>query len=349
MRRSRAAGSALVLRLGAALAVAAAAPSAQAEPPNVADVEEARKHYARGVALYEQGADAASLAELERAYELAPNWKVLYELGVVELALHDFASALKHFERYLAEGQDGVKPARKQEVQDHVARLRQQVGTIDFVTVAGAEIVLDDVVIGTTPFAKPLIVNPGHHKLVASKDGLSGESRLVSIAGGDHSIVELSIPTPSLPVPPPAAATEPPPAPVTPPASSIALVPEGEAPPQATAPVPPPRHLATPWIGWIATGALASGAIATGVAALAANEDLTHAKADGPSSAGTLSSLSSRAHAFALASDIMTGATVVAGGVTLYFTLRSPAHPPASVASFSLGLGPGRLSLQGIF
>ena len=105
----------------AAAAIAAAlasAPSAHAQAPSATDVEEARKHYARGVELYNQGADGAALAELERAYQLAPNWKVLYELGVVELNLHDFASALRHFEQYLDEGKDAVKGARRKEVTD---------------------------------------------------------------------------------------------------------------------------------------------------------------------------------------------------------------------------------------
>ena len=120
---------AAALSLCAAISVVAPARAQQAPAPG--DVEEARKHYARGVELYDQGADASALAELERAYQLAPNWKVLYELGVVELAVHDFAAALKYFEQYLDEGKDAVKGARKKEVVDDVARLRQQVATIE--------------------------------------------------------------------------------------------------------------------------------------------------------------------------------------------------------------------------
>jgi hypothetical protein len=318
-------------------------------PPAAGDVEEARKHYARGVELYNQGADSAALAELERAYQLAPNWKVLYELGVVELAVHDFAAALRYFERYLDEGQDAVKGARRQEVTADIAQLRQEVATIEVATADGADIKLDDVTVATAPLAKPLLVNAGHHKLGASKDGRVAEARVLSVAGGDHTRVELAIPELA---PPPTLAPPPPPAPAPEPVSP-AVLPPLEPPRVAREEVAAPRPRMPLWIGGIATGVLATGAVVTGVVALGANSDLTHAKNDGPSSSGTLSNLSSRARAFALASDVMTGTAVVAAGVTLYFVLRSPSHAagaaPSTSPGLSLGLGLARAELQGRF
>jgi hypothetical protein len=103
------------------------------------------------------------------------------------------------------------------------------------------------------------------------------------------------------------------------------------------------------WIGWATTGTLAVGALATGIEALSANTSLSHAKSDGPASADTLNGLSSRARGFAIASDVMTGATVVAGGVTLYFTLRkAPKHAPAR-AGMGVELGVGKVSVAGSF
>lgn len=325
-------------------AALAAAQAARAQAPPAMNVEEARKHYARGVELYNQGADGAALAELERAYQLVPNWRVLYELGVVELNLHDFASALRHFEQYLDEGKDAVKGARRQEVLDDVARLRQQVATIEVVTAPGAEITLDDVAVATAPLARPLVVNPGHHRLGASRDGLVAETRALSVAEGDRTRVNLVLPEPA---PPPALAPPPPvvPEPAPPPPPPLTL-----PPPREVREEPPAPRARTPvWIGAIATGALATGAVVMGLEALSANDSLTRAKSDGPSTSSTLGSLSSRAHAFALASDILTGTAVVAGGVTLYLVLRAPPRAASAGPSVSLGLGPGRASLEGRF
>jgi hypothetical protein len=327
-----------------------AAPARAQPAPTPGEVEEARKHYARGVELYEQHADTAALGELERAYELAPNWKVLYELAVVELALHDFAASLGHFEQYLDQGKEAVKGARREEVIARIAQLQQEVGTIDLVTAAGAELKVDDVDVGTAPLAKPLILNPGHHKLAASKDGVVAESRAISVAGGDRTRVELLIPAPvpaPVPSPSPAAVVPPP------------LPPSSLPGPAETLPAPrggreetsPPSTPYPPWLGFSATGLFASGAIVTGIEALSASSSLSRAKSDGPSTAATLGSLASRAHAFALASDILSGSALLVGGVTLYFTLRAPrtAPAPAPAASASLAVGLGRVSIEASF
>jgi len=325
----------------------AAVATARADAPSSSDVEEARKYYARGVALYEQGADDAALAALERAYKLAPNWKVLYELGAVEMALHDFAAALKYFKQYLEEGADGVKPARTKEVADYIAQLEQQVATIELAAASGAEITLDDIVVGTAPLPKALVVNPGHHRIAASKDGLGSGKRALNVAGGDRVRVEIElappVPLPPEPAPLVALAPAPAPPPVIPP----------PAPPAEAA--PPPRTTPFPlWLGWGVTGAFATGAIVTGLEALSANSSLTNAK-HGPSTPDSLASLSSRAHSFALACDIMTAAAVVAGVTTLYFELRphprmpQPAPPAEGSATVSVGLGLGRLVVEGCF
>jgi hypothetical protein len=98
-------------------------------------------------------------------------------------------------------------------------------------------------------------------------------------------------------------------------------------------------------VGWAATGALALGAGVTGGVALATLSDLRHAKTDGPSSSSDLSSLSSRAKGWAVASDLCTATAVVVGGISLYFTLRaSAARDPVRV-----GVGPGSVAVHGSF
>src|SRR5262249_2683195 len=150
----------------------------------------------------------------------------------------------------------------------------------------GADITLDEVAVGTSPLAKPLVVNPGHHKIGATKGGRSAESRVVSVAGADHAKVELTIEEAAPPAPPPVAAPVETPAP-PPPAAPAPI--ETPAPPAA-------ETRGTPtgiWLGWAATGALATGAVVSGILALNANSDLTHAKNDGPAPGSELDRLSS--------------------------------------------------------
>jgi hypothetical protein len=283
-------------------------------PPGA--LEDARKHYQRGVQLYGEGADEAALAELQRAYDLAPNWKVLYDVGLVELQLHDFVGALRAFQRYLEGGGDAIAAARRADVTAKIAQLQGEVASIDARAEDGATILLDDVPIGAAPLPAPLVVNPGRHRVGATKEGRVAEARAISVAGGDRQQVEVVLPSIAAP---PALPPAPEPAPVTPPAPQAApLAPPAEAAPPADR---PPL-----WIGWLATGALATGAIVMGVDAVHTSAELSDAKST--ATAGSrLDELASRAHGLAIASDVLTGAALVAGGTTLYFAMRARSGP----------------------
>ena len=335
--------------------------------PSAADVEEAKKHYARGVQLYNQKADAAARAELERAYALAPNWKVLYNLGLVQLQMNDFASALRSFEQYLAAGGKALGETRQREVVGRVALLREEVATIEVkVNAPDAEVLLDDMVVGTSPLSASLVVNPGHYKLGASRAGHSAESKAVNVAGGDHTVVELAIEEPAPTIAPlPSAEAQPTPPPITTPIEpapqTIDVKPQMPETPSEEDKAKRARANAL-WIGWGATGVLGAGAIATGLAALGANSDLTHAKNDHATSAAELDHLSSHARTLAAVSDVLTIGALAAGGVSLYLTLRSNRSAPAAAAmrsesmrstrspvSVDVAIGPASFAVRGVF
>ena len=83
-----------------------------AAPPS----EEASQRFRSGVAFYKDKDFAAALVEFKRAYELVPNYSVLYNLGQTGRELKDYAAALEAFEQYLDEGGARVAPARHKEV-----------------------------------------------------------------------------------------------------------------------------------------------------------------------------------------------------------------------------------------
>jgi hypothetical protein len=322
--------------------------------PSKDDVEQAKRHYARGVELYKQGVDAGALAELERAYALAPNVRILYNIGLVELQLRDFAGALKTFERYLGDmGPPSAEAtaARRREVEAHVAELRGQVATMVVdADVVGAEITVDDVVLGVSPLAAPVVLNPGHYRVGASAEGREPVSKVVSVVGGDAVDIHLELHRAPEPLPPPTTGPEDTQAEVAEPSRGAELPPVPRAPlgvPAATREGPRPSL----WIGWTVTGSLAVGALVTGLAALGADRELSNAKADGPRSGDDLDAIARRARGLAVASDVLGGAALVAGGVTLYLALRqhAPQGGGASRAGARIDLGPSSVSLRGSF
>ena len=62
----------------------------------------------RGVELYQDEAYRAALIEFERAYEISPDYRLLYNIGGTKLQLQDFLGAARAYERYLTEGGDEV-------------------------------------------------------------------------------------------------------------------------------------------------------------------------------------------------------------------------------------------------
>jgi len=118
----------VLLALGIFIFAQTSATTAHAQDANVQ--KEAGVHFQRAVQLYSEADYRAALVEFKRAYELAPNVTVLYNLGETYYQLQQYAEALTTFERFLAEG--GTQ--HKQEVENAVSVLKTRVGKLDITT-----------------------------------------------------------------------------------------------------------------------------------------------------------------------------------------------------------------------
>lgn len=275
--------------------------SARAAPPSGS--EEAKAHYARGVELYNDGAYSAALVELERAQSIAPYFGILHSIGLVKVQLADFVGGIAAFEEYLVAGGEEVPPQRKSEIREKLIQLQDRIGVLE-VSVAngdGAEVVLDDSVVGVTPLAKPIRVNPGKHDVTVRRPGEKGESKKISVAGGDKLKMAFDL------------------------AVQAAALPPAERPVAASG---PPKWVVYTWIG---AGAFAAGAITTGIIGLTKASDLKSKRDNEPTDAKTLDSLSSDVKTFGIVTDVLIVPAVILGSLSLYFTVRSaPSSDPAA-------------------
>jgi hypothetical protein len=301
------------LAVGLALATPAAAQPAPGAAPGAATKAEALQRFNRGVELSREGDPRAALVEFRRAYEMLPNYRVLYNIGQVSYELQDYVTALRSFEEYLATGGAEVPRKRRAEVEKEIEKLRPRVATAAVsVSVAGAAVSVDDVAVGKAPLEAPLRLNPGKHRVKATAEGKRDAAQTIDVAGGDSVKVELKLDDERAEAPPP-----PPP------------VAAGRAP--------------VPWLAWGLTGAFAVGAGVTGVVALRASSRLDEQKGSLPVSRGDLDSTRSQMRGFALATDILGGAALVTGVVATYLTLRRPGGPVA------VGVSPAGVSVGGAF
>jgi protein phosphatase len=187
--RRRATGLTLALHLAS---LSAAAQDA-AIRPSPEKVEQAREHYKRGLQLFGEHDNDAACWEFQRAYDLAPSYKLLYDLGLCREALGDHAGAVRNLEQYLASLGAEVPPERRAEVSTQLAALRQQVAFVTVTTtVPDADLLVDDAQVGKAS-ADPLAVNPGRRRVWATKAGYYPASKELSLSSGDRVAVALEL------------------------------------------------------------------------------------------------------------------------------------------------------------
>ncbi|GAC1580893.1 MAG: hypothetical protein NVS3B20_11720 [Polyangiales bacterium] len=267
-------------------AAASASSSAPANLPS--NITEARQRFARGLALYDDGNYNLALIEFQRSYALAPQWRVLYNIGAVYYQLHDYAAALKTLKEYLKQGGAEIPPKRRAEVDTDITELEARTAVLIIrVSVPGAEIKVRDVILGTSPLNGEQLVAAGELKIAVSKPGYLPAEQVLSLAGGDRRTVDVSLEK------------------------------------VIDAPPPPPEPPSYVWVGWAITGVLGASTLGTGIATLSAKSDLDALLKQRNVSASELQSKSSQYRTFTLATEVLAGATLLAAGASLYFTLAS--------------------------
>jgi tetratricopeptide (TPR) repeat protein len=306
---------------------------------------QASTHFQRGVQLYRQRSFDAALAEFEKSYELAPDYHLLFNLAQVQLERHDYVAALKRFREYLQMGDAQIDASRRSEVEQEIARIDDFVAEVSFVvTPEGTQVSLDGVELGTAPFAAPVVINSGVHRVLLSKPGFTPVQQTLTVAGGDSPRVVVSLRPAQAEAGPVAteSPTTPPPAASSRPGSTS----QSEATPSGRA----ERSNTGLWLSLGATVAFggASGvmAVVTNNAKRKFNDELDRFGA----SREDINSARSKLKTNALVTDVLAGAAVVSAGFCVYFIASggssSEEAPPPRVG---VGLTPRGVFAHGTF
>lgn len=327
----------IALSLSFSISLFGAAPVAAAEPTSAdtPEVEQARERFRRGAELFSEGSFDASLIEFKRAYELVPNYRVLYNIGQVHLELHDYVNAERAFGDYLSHGGADIPAARRAEVEKQLEVLRGRIGELKLEgNVEGAELSVDRAVIGKLPLTGPIRLNAGTRLVSLQKPGFLRTERTLSIAGGEE--LKLSV---TLERAPEAAPATPLPKPL----------------PETKSESSGPTNTGM-WLGLAATAVFVGSAATFGI--LTNNEDdkLDEALNRYPADRGDVEDTRDRIKLYAALTDASAGAALVSGLVTLYFALSAQSSDEVEAASAAplrvraqLVPGTGDVALIGTF
>lgn len=285
--------------------------AADEKAPSDAVVLEAKQRFDRGFELYDEGEYPLALIEFSRAYELVPNYRVLYNIGQVCIQLGQYANARRALEEYRQKGGEELSRERREAIAKDLEMLGNRTAFLLITSnVEGAEVSVDDVSMGKTPLAPALLVDAGVHRVSLRHVGYQPKSARVTLAGGDEHTLALDLePQPEV-------------------KPTFVVRERADAGNSQTLMI----------VGWATTGALVAGAIVTGVMGVGEADELEQLKGADPRDyedlAGRLEDTKSNASTLLLTSDILSGAALVVGGLSLWITIDplESGTPPADDA-----------------
>lgn len=165
--------------------------------PNPEARAEASAHFRRGVELFQEQAHRAALVEFQRAYEIAPDYRLQYNIGQTKLLLQDYLGAAQSYDAYLTGGGAAIPPDRRTQVEAALAAMQERVGRLSIaVNRDGAEVFVDDQRVGHSPLPHAMLVNVGRHRVSARAPDGATEAQFVDVAGGDLAEASLTLAMP---------------------------------------------------------------------------------------------------------------------------------------------------------
>jgi hypothetical protein len=201
--------------------------------------EMARQRFQEGVRLFDAGKFEEARAAFVQAYALKKHPAVLLNLAQSEVKSNHPVDAARHFVLFIREN-SSAQPNELRAAEKGLAEARQKTGRLVVtVNMPGADVLVDDEVIGRAPLTDPVDVSGGSRKVEARLAGYPAVTVQATATVGKDTPVSLSFPGATAAgavavVPPAAGATTTTPAPSntgTPESSSAASTPSSAAEP----------------------------------------------------------------------------------------------------------------------
>ncbi len=183
----------------AAAAAPAAAPEPPPPPPGPPPLAEsltgpAKADYESAKLLFNDGDYAGASIKFKTAYDASKDARLLWNMAACEKALRHYAKVLKLARQYVAEGGDKLTDQDKKDADDLIKAIEPFTATLKLsVNEPGADVYIDDELVGQTPLEKPVMVDIGSRKVRVAKPGFKESSQSVPIGGAAEVPLEVKL------------------------------------------------------------------------------------------------------------------------------------------------------------
>ncbi len=154
----------------------------------------AKAEYEAGRVLYTDGDYANAILKFQRAYELSEDPRLLWNIAVCEKNLRRYSRMLSTIRRYEKEAADMLTAAEREQASEIIKTVESFVSALDLrVTEDGAEVYVDDELVGTTPITDPLFVDVGTRRIRVTKPGFKDAVINREITGGGTVVMQVDL------------------------------------------------------------------------------------------------------------------------------------------------------------
>jgi tetratricopeptide (TPR) repeat protein len=151
---------------------------------------QAKEHFARGSHLFENGDNAGALAEFEKAHQLVPNKRVVYNIAMVYAAMGKPVEALQFLDEVLSDP-GPLSPEQLARARDAKEEQTRRIGEINVKVNVPADIEVDGEHMRDASSEAPIRVAAGGHVVAAIAPGYLPVRQSVAVAGQAH--VEMAL------------------------------------------------------------------------------------------------------------------------------------------------------------
>ena len=160
-------------------------PPAPAGPPSLSEslTGQPKGDYESGKVLYTDGDNAGALVKFTSAYNTSQDPRLLWNMAACEKNLRHYSKALKLVRQYVKDGDKFLSDQDKKEAEDLIKVMEPFTTKLQVnVDEAGAEVAVDEEVLGQSPVPEAL-VDIGQRKVRVRKEGFEEYTKDLPVGG----------------------------------------------------------------------------------------------------------------------------------------------------------------------